>query len=82
MKEKVDPYLRPLYDALYDMMPSQKFDRMLANGEIEIAPLAFMRGPDTPPMPLSSLMKRRTQHRSDENGIDSSGKRFSNDYHG
>ena len=44
MKEKVDPYLRPLYDALYDMMPSQKFDRMLANGEIEIAPLAFMRG--------------------------------------
>ena len=44
LKEKVDPYLRPLYDALYDMMPSQKFDRMLASGEIEIAPLAFMRG--------------------------------------
>ncbi len=44
MKEKVDPYLRPLYDALYDMMPSQKFDRMLSSGEIEIAPLAFMRG--------------------------------------
>ena len=44
MKEKVDPYLRPLYDALYDMMPSQKFERMLASGEIEIAPLAFMRG--------------------------------------
>ena len=44
MKEKVDPYLRPLYDALYDMMPSEKFDRMLASGEIEIAPLAFMRG--------------------------------------
>ena len=44
MKEKVDPYLRPLYDALYDMMPSDKVDRMMANGEIEIAPLAFMRG--------------------------------------
>lgn len=44
MKEKVDPYLRPLYDALYDMMPSDKVDRMLTNGEIEIAPLAFMRG--------------------------------------
>ena len=44
MKEKVDPYLRPLYDALYDMMPSDKVDRMLASGEIEIAPLAFMRG--------------------------------------
>ena len=44
MKEKVDPYLRPLYDALYDMMPADKVDRMLASGEIEIAPLAFMRG--------------------------------------
>ena len=44
MKEKVDPYLRPLYDALYDMMPADKVERMIANGEIEIAPLAFMRG--------------------------------------
>ena len=44
MKEKVDPYLRPLYDALYDMMQSDKVDRMLTSGEIEIAPLAFMRG--------------------------------------
>ena len=43
MKEKVDPYLRPLYDALYDMMPADKVDRMLASGEIEISPLAFMR---------------------------------------
>ena len=44
MREKVDPYLRPLYDALYDMMPADKVDRMLVSGEIEIAPLAFMRG--------------------------------------
>ncbi len=44
MKEKVDPYLRPLYDALYDMMPGDKVERALANGVIEIAPLAFMRG--------------------------------------
>ena len=44
MKEKVDPYLRPLYDALYDMMPAEKVDRMITSGEIEIAPLAFMRG--------------------------------------
>ena len=44
MKEKVDPYLRPLYDALYDMMPADKVDKMIASGEIEIAPLAFMRG--------------------------------------
>jgi len=44
LKEKVDPYLRPLYDALYDMMPSDKVERALAAGAIEIAPLAFMRG--------------------------------------
>ena len=44
MKEKVDPYLRPLYDSLYDMMPPDMVDRMLASGQIEIAPLAFMRG--------------------------------------
>ncbi|MCW0180154.1 MAG: PhoH family protein [Zavarzinia sp.] len=44
MKEKVDPYLRPLYDALYDMMPQGEVARRLETGEIEIAPLAFMRG--------------------------------------
>jgi len=44
MREKVDPYLRPLYDALYDMMPSDKVERGLANNIIEVAPLAFMRG--------------------------------------
>lgn len=44
LKEKVDPYLRPLYDALYDMMPVEKVERILASGVIEIAPLAFMRG--------------------------------------
>ncbi|MBI1779235.1 MAG: PhoH family protein [Proteobacteria bacterium] len=44
MKEKIDPYLRPLYDALYDMMPGEQVDRRLKSGEIEIAPLAFMRG--------------------------------------
>jgi len=44
MKEKVDPYLRPLYDALYDMMPAEKVERGLQSGMIEVAPLAFMRG--------------------------------------
>jgi phosphate starvation-inducible PhoH-like protein len=44
MREKVDPYLRPLYDALYDMMPAEKVERGLASGVIEVAPLAFMRG--------------------------------------
>ena len=44
LREKVDPYLRPLYDALHDMMPADQVMRRLASGEIEIAPLAFMRG--------------------------------------
>jgi Phosphate starvation-inducible protein PhoH, predicted ATPase len=44
MREKVDPYLRPLYDALYDMMPAEQVARKLESGEIEVAPLAFMRG--------------------------------------
>ncbi len=44
MKEKVDPYLRPLYDALYDMIPPDKVERAIAAEVIEIAPLAFMRG--------------------------------------
>jgi len=44
LKEKVDPYLRPLYDALYDMLEPEMVERYIANGAIEIAPLAFMRG--------------------------------------
>lgn len=44
MKEKIDPYLRPLYDALYEMMPGEEIDRKMVNNLIEIAPLAFMRG--------------------------------------
>jgi phosphate starvation-inducible PhoH-like protein len=44
MKEKVDPYLRPLYDALYELFGADKIDKKIEMGEIEIAPLAFMRG--------------------------------------
>ena len=44
MKDKVDPYLRPLYDALHDMLPAEQVTKRLETGEIEIAPLAFMRG--------------------------------------
>jgi phosphate starvation-inducible protein PhoH and related proteins len=44
MREKVDPYLRPLYDALYDVLAAERVERGLATGVIEIAPLAFMRG--------------------------------------
>jgi phosphate starvation-inducible PhoH-like protein len=44
IKEKVDPYLRPLYDALHDLLPPEQVIKYLSNGEIEVAPLAFMRG--------------------------------------
>jgi phosphate starvation-inducible PhoH-like protein len=44
MKEKVDPYLRPLYDALYDLFGYEQIQKKIESGEIEIAPLAFMRG--------------------------------------
>lgn len=44
LKEKIDPYLRPLYDALYDMIPGEKLHSLIENNIIEVAPLAFMRG--------------------------------------
>ncbi|HCP00111.1 MAG TPA: phosphate starvation-inducible protein PhoH, partial [Rhodospirillaceae bacterium] len=44
LQEKIDPYLRPLYDALYDMLPGDHVVKRLNGGEIEVAPLAFMRG--------------------------------------
>lgn len=44
MKDKLDPYMRPLYDALFDMMPADRVQQAIENGEIELAPLAFMRG--------------------------------------
>ncbi len=44
MREKVDPYLRPLYDALYEMLPGDQVEKLLLAGDIEVAPLAFMRG--------------------------------------
>ncbi|WP_051341383.1 PhoH family protein [Azospirillum halopraeferens] len=44
LRDKVDPYLRPLYDALHDMLPAEQVQKRLASGEIEVAPLAFMRG--------------------------------------
>jgi len=44
LKEKIDPYLRPIYDALYEMMPFDEVEKKISNGIIEIAPIAFMRG--------------------------------------
>jgi phosphate starvation-inducible PhoH-like protein len=44
LRDKVDPYLRPLYDALFDMLPAEQVTSRLSDGEIEVAPLGFMRG--------------------------------------
>ena len=44
LKEKVDPYLRPLYDALHDVLGAEQTERLMERGVIEIAPLAYMRG--------------------------------------
>jgi phosphate starvation-inducible PhoH-like protein len=44
LQEKVNPYLRPLYDALYDMMDTEKAQRLIERGTVEVAPIAFMRG--------------------------------------
>jgi phosphate starvation-inducible PhoH-like protein len=44
LQQKIDPYLRPLYDALYELMPPERFARAMERGEIEVAPLGYMRG--------------------------------------
>ncbi len=75
MREKIDPYLRPLYDALYDMLPSDQVMKRLDSGEIEIAPLAFMRGrtlanafiivdeaQNTTPMQMKMILTRLGEH--------------------
>jgi phosphate starvation-inducible PhoH-like protein len=75
MREKVDPYLRPMYDALYDLMDRALVERALHSGEIEIAPLAFMRGrtlahaaiildeaQNTTPMQMKMFLTRLGEH--------------------
>ena len=75
LKEKVDPYLRPLYDALHDMLPGDQVMKKLASGEIEVAPLAFMRGrtlansfiildeaQNTTPMQMKMFLTRLGEH--------------------
>lgn len=75
LKEKVDPYLRPLYDALHDMLPGDQVMKKLTAGEIEVAPLAFMRGrtlansfiildeaQNTSPMQMKMFLTRMGEH--------------------
>jgi phosphate starvation-inducible PhoH-like protein len=69
LQEKVDPYMRPLYDALYDLLDPIKVDKMLETNVIEIAPLAFMRGAEH-------------DQRADEDVPDAPGQRREGDHHG
>jgi phosphate starvation-inducible PhoH-like protein len=75
LKDKVDPYLRPLYDALHDMLPAELVAKKMAAGEIEVAPLAFMRGrtlsnafvildeaQNTTPMQMKMFLTRMGEH--------------------
>jgi len=75
LKDKVDPYLRPLYDALHDMLPGDQVAKRLAAGDIEVAPLAFMRGrtlshafvildeaQNTTPMQMKMFLTRLGEH--------------------
>ena len=75
LKDKVDPFLRPIYDALYDMMPFDQVEKKINNGIIEIAPIAFMRGrtlencfvildeaQNVSPMQIKTLMTRISEN--------------------
>jgi phosphate starvation-inducible PhoH-like protein len=75
LREKVDPYLRPLYDALHDMLPGDQVAKKLVSGDIEVAPLAFMRGrtlasafiildeaQNTTPMQMKMFLTRLGEH--------------------
>ena len=61
LQSKIDPYLRPLYDALYQIMGAESFQRNMEKGLIEVAPLAYMRGRTFQTTRLSSSMRRRIQ---------------------
>ena len=81
MKEKVDPYLRPLYDALYDMMPADKVERAIAAEVIEIAPLAFMRGRTLAHAAVILDEAQNTTLDADEDVPDPPGRELAHDRH-
>ena len=81
MKEKVDPYLRPLYDALYDMMPGDKVERAIAAGVIEIAPLGLHARPHLGAQRGDPRRGAEHHRHADENVPDASGRKFAHDRH-
>ncbi len=67
MKEKLDPYLQPLYDALHDMLPFKKLETWLEDGTVQIAPLAFMRGQDSRKCICNTRRSTECHHQPAEN---------------
>ena len=74
LQEKVDPYLRPLYDALYDLLEPEKVDKMLEKNVIEVAPLAFMRGRTLNDAFIIMDEAQNTTDRADEDVPDAHGR--------
>ncbi len=81
MREKVDPYLRPLYDALYDMMPGDRVERGLTSGIIEVAPLAFMRGRTLTRAAIILDEAQNATHHADEDVSDAARRGSKDDRH-
>ena len=73
LQEKVDPYLRPLYDALYDMLESDRVEKLLERNVIEVAPIAFMRGRTLNDSFIILDEAQNSTVRADEDGADAPG---------
>ena len=82
LQEKVDPYLRPLYDALYDLLDPEKVDKMLEKNVIEVAPLAFMRGRTLNDAFIIMDEAQNTTDRADEDVPDAHGQQLEGGDHG
>ena len=82
LQEKVDPYLRPLYDALYDLLDPEKVDKMLEKNVIEVAPLAFMRGRTLNDAFIIMDEAQNTTNRADEDVPHAHGQQLEGGDHG
>ena len=76
LQEKVDPYLRPLYDALYDMLEGDKVEKLLERATIEVAPIAFMRGRTLNDSFIILDEAQNSTAGADEDGADAAGLQF------
>lgn len=76
MAQKIDPYLRPLYDALYDLMGQDAYQSLIEKGTIEVAPLAFMRGRTLNDAFIILDEAQNTTGEQDENVFDTHGAQY------